>query len=263
MPHHIMVSVAFLVAGILGAFGDKEGHARSLDDAKLFAVHVLSQAKNLERRRVIRSTWASRVDTTFYVGLSADNAVNAGLFIEKRDHNDLVIVPMLEDYYGITQKTRWILNHAGNGFSYTMKCDDDTYVRVGMIRKMLASRDPSKLEIIGKISRNGSVLRSGKWGVSRKDYPGNRYPTMPAGPGYILSRALVKTLRKSDKSNHLTLEDVSVGIWISRLKEHVDFVHMHFSGYGCQASSFIFHYVSAVMMQTYGRREASGSAICG
>ena len=136
-----MFSVAFLVAGILGAFGDKEGNAKSLDDAKLFSVHVLSQAKNFERRRAIRSTWASRVHTTFYVGLSEDNAVNAGLFIEKRDHNDIVIVPMLEDYYGITQKTRWILLHADNKFDYTMKCDDDTYVRVDMIRKMLKSRD--------------------------------------------------------------------------------------------------------------------------
>lgn len=93
-----MFSAGFVVAGILSAFGDRQEVARPLHDAKLFSVHVLSQAKNFERRRAIRSTWASRVQTTFYVGLSADHAVNSGFFYEHASKLGLRIDAIVDEF---------------------------------------------------------------------------------------------------------------------------------------------------------------------
>ncbi len=58
-------------------------------------VYVFNHVDNFEKRRVIRSTWASKsffphLKLVFILGYSHDQEINKRLFLESNQHNDIV-----------------------------------------------------------------------------------------------------------------------------------------------------------------------------
>lgn len=109
---------------------------------------ILSAAKNLEKRNVVRKTWlklgaknslpASYKFKHYFVigslGLTTDEILH--LSNEQSQYADILILPIYDSYQNLTLKVlrsfEWLDEqyNYGLGFQYALKCDDDSFVNL-------------------------------------------------------------------------------------------------------------------------------------
>lgn len=111
---------------------------------------ILSASNNLGKRETIRETWLKLYDDNrenydkefkikhYFVigslGLNADQLLH--LSSEQSKYNDILILPVLDTYKTLTEKTKrsfvWLNDQYdyGLGFKYALKCDDDSFVNL-------------------------------------------------------------------------------------------------------------------------------------
>ncbi|THD20717.1 Glycoprotein-N-acetylgalactosamine 3-beta-galactosyltransferase [Fasciola hepatica] len=150
---------------------------------------------NHERKaKHIKATWAKRCDK--YIFMSSINDPDlpsiAAVQFESRD--------MLwnKTHFALT----YISKHFGEKFDYFFKADDDTYVVVENLRKLLSTYNPEIPFLMGY--RHERFFAQG-------------YPS--GGAGYILSRAALRMMIKGFKTTedcysttHSDNEDVKIGM---------------------------------------------------
>mmetsp|Transcript_5932 Transcript_5932/g.8869 ORF Transcript_5932/g.8869 Transcript_5932/m.8869 type:complete len:131 (+) Transcript_5932:1507-1899(+) len=69
---------------------------------------------------------------------------------------------------------------------------------------------------------SNKVIREGKYAVSKKEYPGKSYPPYACGAGYILGHSIVEYAERKlldGTLKTLSMEDVSVGVWVASAKK--------------------------------------------
>ena len=206
--YRLLVSIKFLIIGALvGAaavvvmcllparsdyYGDDdrvelEGTPTTYKTYKMLYVGVMTAQSLLQTRAVaINQTWgqyASRLD--FYIAEDAlSNHTTAEL--------PLVWLPDVPDGYPPLKKffrmLQYITDHYIDEYSWFMRADDDSYVRVPELVEFLSLLDPSE------------PLYIGSPGTGRKEdlntlgmYTHELYCL--GGPGTVFSRALMKQLR--------------------------------------------------------------------
>lgn len=199
-------------------------------------VCILSAPKNLERRNVLRETWLkdiNRKDILHYFvigssGLSPDFLLH--LSAEQSKYNDLLILPIEDSYSQLTRKVLqtfvWLDEqlYAGLNFSYVLKCDDDSFVRLDLLKDEINSLQKSiennnfddvddsvqsiniqrnindKILSVywGYFKGNAHIKTKGKWKESSWILCDTYLPYAQGG-GYILSKELVKYIAKNEK----------------------------------------------------------------
>ena len=96
-------------------------------------------------------------------------------------------------------------------------------------------RNDSFFGFVEKDNKATKVPRRGKYALTKEEYPGDQYPPWAHGPCYVLTidvAAWVATTMKVD--TRLKLEDVSMGIWLSKKPGGVNIVHNRlFNYFGC------------------------------
>ena len=186
----------------------------------------LTKPSDFHVRDVIRNTWASqtlnnnspKVRHVFLLGTTTQKEVQAGIDTEASLHGDIVQQNFLDAYNHLTLKTmlglEWASRHCSNA-KYAMKVDDDVYVNVRRIIKLVRAQKVQDKMIGNCILRQHTPRRHGdwKWRVPWKQYNQTRYPIYCNGPSYLLpvnvARAIVNV---SSNIPFLKLEDVYVGI---------------------------------------------------
>ena len=198
---------------------------------KLFLlIMVMTGPANLDRRTVIRKTWAIdpsmniRWKTVFLVGQSAGNNIqNEYLKAEGMIHRDLIRGTQNEHYYNLTLKTQMGLEWAAKycEFHFLLKADDDVFVNPYKLMDYLRKPDTPKTKLYtGRVIRSGPPHRQGRWGVSWKEYNKTTFPELCAGPAYLLSSDVVHKVVELFDGNRkpLKLEDVYVGTLVERIE---------------------------------------------
>ena len=250
-----MSSFALIAVYVLARFGDKEGRAYALHAKPLLHIAILSAASNYEKRMACRETWLNDlprgVTAVFMVLASNDPATVERLYKESTVHRDIHFVRATEGYYQITHGTMSAVAGAYTRAEYLMKCDDDTFVRVHAVVRKLREPNHAKFWLYGTISWKAGPGRTGKWGLSRKEYPGKTFPPFAHGPGYIVSAPLGNWLAAHPIKKYIKLEDVAMGVWVDSARQAgvpVVIEHGHFAT-GCSNRGFISHYMSADQMR--------------
>ena len=155
-----------------GILYDKSGKEEEV--AYLLAVMVISSPNAKDRRQAIRETWKrgyeavdSSVAIKFVIGtLDLLESEMASLHSEHTMYKDLVLLHNLkDDYRNLTRKVLYTLVWASEQlhFSYLLKCDDDTYVRVNALLSELRRRRSTESLYWGYFTGRNRPLSKGKW----------------------------------------------------------------------------------------------------
>lgn len=195
--------------------------SKSKRDTFLF-IAVLTSPKGRERRDAIRKTWFSdmkRVNSSitakFVIGVK-DLPVKdwEDLKQENKKFGDILFLSELKDsYYELTNKVlqtfMWVDENLN--FSYLLKVDDDSFVRLDVIISELEkSLQRSKL-YWGFFRGDAHVKFRGSW-TEKNWHLCDRYLPYAQGGGYILSSDLVNFVaQNADLFQKFNSEDVSVG----------------------------------------------------
>jgi beta-1,3-galactosyltransferase 1 len=137
----------------------------------------------------------------FMLAVVRDKQIQADIREESNTYNDIVQQGFLEDYHSMTYKAigalKW-LHMRCNNTKYFLKTDDDTFVNIFTILKhlqALTDHDMGKYGILMCcLGHLKPVLRTGKWAVTRSEFPEGYYPHYCSGMAYILTPDVVSAI---------------------------------------------------------------------
>ena len=190
---------------------------------------VATASNNIQRRNVIRKTWASdpsmdiRWKTMFLLGQAKDSTQEEYLEAERLIYNDLLRGAQRDTYLNLTLKIQMGLEWAAKycDFQFLLKTDDDVFVNPYRLMDYLGNPDTPKTKLyLGFVRRNVRPMRGGgKNSVTKEEYNKTRYPAFCGGVGYVLSSDLVpKMVQMFDAKKPLKNEDVYIGTLVERLE---------------------------------------------
>ena len=162
-------------------------------------------------RELVRQTWAGslygmpwprrrlhlKTSLVFVIGTYglAENKVEL-LKEESQDYDDLVTADFVDSYRNLTLKMLtgldWVARYCPSA-SYILKCDLDTFVNLPLMTRLLASVGEKLPRFVfgGRHeSLNPPVLRSGKWAITKEEYPFPVFPPYVMGHSYVLTAGL-------------------------------------------------------------------------
>jgi len=220
------------------------GAVRVVAAERNLTVYVLTRRDAFKRRALIRSTWAKGHDVVFMVGRACDIPpskrrkwtceLKLGLAsdrswrekaIDKRidSESDVVRLPMVDVYRALPRKVQaslgWLLKHRP-GSKWFHKADDDMFVNVDALKKLVGTHDERENIVLGSIQTGWKVGRQpGKW--QELKYKPKTWPPFPLGSaGHTVTRGVAEYVQ--GMTEMYQGEDVCMGIW---LKGVARFVH--------------------------------------
>jgi hypothetical protein len=242
-------------------------------------VGILSTASNFDQRWAVRQSWfnypqfkENKVRARFFIAQIDDEEIMRTAVAENQLYDDIVFMPHKDGYRTIAMKTLGICKFAARlQVKFVLKCDDDSFPRLPRLMQLLGQRDPDQPLYLGSISHGATPWRSpsDKWYMPYSDYPGSVYPPFAHGPGYILSRALLKVIMKDYKEGQLKvlpLEDVTMAVWVNHVKNvdkvNVNYENDHrFSACCCDNNMMNGHYIESDRMLRIFSRDIAGQAV--
>jgi beta-1,3-galactosyltransferase 1 len=174
-------------------------------------IYFHSKADNIERRDLLRVTWASEhffrqpiVKRVFMIGQPHDGATFTKLLAEFDQHRDLVVGNFVDSYRNLTLKSimalKWISTYCANA-RYAVKADDDVFVNMAEVTSLIRNLPERKRTLVCAVNDAGlmPILRDPqsclKWCVADTDFPGDYgYPTYCSGLAYVISMDIVRDL---------------------------------------------------------------------
>lgn len=191
-------------------------------------VIVCSAVPNFEARLAIRSTWAQDatslrgVRVFFLLGRSSNQSLNAAVGDESIQYSDIIQEDFLDSYNNLTLKSvmllKWVGQNCANA-QYVMKTDDDMFVHLPNLFRLLRTKDRSHL-LMGCLIKGAVPVKdwNSKWFVPEVIFPGRVYPPYLSGTGYVLSQDTVPILyRTALRTPFFYLEDIFItGVCASR-----------------------------------------------
>ncbi|CAL9144059.1 hydroxyproline O-galactosyltransferase GALT2-like [Musa acuminata AAA Group] len=242
-------------------------------------VGIISATGHFAERMAVRKTWmqypalhSSSAIAHFFVALSPKKELNAALKREAEYFKDIVILPFMDHYDLVVLKTIAICEFGVHNLTaaYIMKCDDDTFVRVDVILRMIETDASNSSLYMGNLNVLHRPLRSGKWAVTYEEWPEEIYPPYADGPGYIISKDIARYV-VSQHANHslrlFKMEDVSMGMWVEEFNTTttttIQYSHSwKFCQSGCMENYFTAHYQSPRQMICLWEKLSHGRAQC-
>ncbi|CAL1530787.1 unnamed protein product, partial [Lymnaea stagnalis] len=186
-----------------------------LRDVPFLLIIIPSVVDNRAHRDAIRKTWLGAAETNswpqaqvrkkikhiFLFGLKVDRK-REDLRILKNEsilYNDIVVADFEDSYRNLTIKMlvglQWVLKFC-NMAEFALKVDQDTFINAPlMVEYLLHVRDniDNDTFVVGLkyIRSKPPVVRGGRWGVAKEEFPLPFYPIYLYGHTYAVSRASV------------------------------------------------------------------------
>lgn len=121
------------------------------------ACFVLTAPKHILERNVIRQTWGTLLKPLFLIAKS-DSETDRLVISEATIHNDIIVENFIDSYTNLTIKTAFAMKHFLKHFknsSYFFKIDDDVYLNVSNLKRMLNDDSiPKDIIIRGKTKKS-------------------------------------------------------------------------------------------------------------
>ena len=181
--------------------------SKMCDSNTFLIICIFSSPHSIERRNVIRKTWASdlildnnSVRLVFLLGESPQEYVNlrSAIKSEHVKYDDIIQHKYVDSYRNLTTKaiimTRWVLQHC-NSAKYVLKADEDVLVNIPRLVSFLLANTCKTCLIGQKISRAKPLRdRRAKWYTSVETYSARYYPTYLSGTAYVIPASLLTRL---------------------------------------------------------------------
>jgi len=186
-------------------------------DQEIYIIaYVHTAPDHYKRRVVIRQTWGDAsyyhigIRVVFVMGRTVganrtdgDDGVQRALEFEAAQYGDIVQEDFHDTYRNLTYKgvaaLRWISRYCSRA-RYVLKTDDDIFVNAFNLLRHL-----SRLDRLARVTPGAAataaprglllclvwysmtVMRQGKWKVSKEEWPQDSYPTYCSGSAFIMS----------------------------------------------------------------------------
>ena len=246
----------------------------SKSESLLLHIIILTAPKNTIQREAIRETWVKTVDKydsieySFAMGNKNVSSSDMDLILKEREkYVDIWILDGVEEIY--TRLSRKALKaftcaYRHTDAQYYMKTDDDSYVVVDSLYKVLTEEDKSiEKMVLGSIHHLGLPHKGGKW-AEFGWFLCKNYFDFPVGAGYIITRDIVKHLsHNSDRLMHYNNEDTSLGSWIASLRH--TFVHdsrIAVLKNDCKTTNWLMHYITPANLKDIHSKWVNSRRFC-
>ena len=164
-------------------------------------------------REAIRTTWGSVARSPnpywpslghlnhtlrlyFVLGIHKDHGLNDLMIEENAKHGDIIMGNFYDSYANMTLKSllglKFLVEFC-NFPRFLIKSDDDMFLNLPGILNFLQEIPFSRF-ITGPLCVHSKVYRTGKWKLSKEEFPFDHYPPYYAGSTYIISRDLWQEL---------------------------------------------------------------------
>lgn len=208
-----------------------------------FLIVIPAAASELERRNAVRNSWAKyassphcdvcrryKVHMVFVVGNEGNVTESRREAAEKGDMGVLEHFGQEKYFTMQSRKTLLSIKYAVQHFTfrYVLKCDTDSWVYIDRLLDFFEAKKLWNKPILyaGNFEVGTGALANQQEGSKWYDpiYPAitgfTAYPRHAKGAGYVLSRMLAEALANEpdDYWEELTCEDVSVGFWLSAVR---------------------------------------------
>ncbi|KAH3846115.1 beta-1,3-galactosyltransferase 1-like [Dreissena polymorpha] len=196
-------------------------------------IFVTTVHTNVLNRQTIRRTWLSYTNNNtanarhvFLLGKTAEDSLQESVMRENEIYHDIVQETFIDSYNNLTYKTIMGFKWASTKCSYVkfvMKTDDDMWVNVPSIIKLLSGTDLAnylQTGLTGLCHQKASPIRDkhSKWYASYSSYPEDFYPGFCSGTGYMTSIKVVSDIyHVSPQVPFFHLEDIYVALCARRL----------------------------------------------
>lgn len=212
----------------------KINHQELCEDPKTYLmIYIHSDPENVERRRTVRNTWASKAilekhsaKLLFITGLVKSENTQAALENENDLHKDIIQGNFTDSYRNLTYKAitglRWISEYCSNA-AFVLKTDDDIVVDIHRVVRLMRSYIEHKWGkenlLIGYVWPHMNVERnvSSKWYTSEEEYPKDYFLKYCSGSAFIMSTDVVKKFYKTSlKTPFFWIDDYYVTGMLAR-----------------------------------------------
>lgn len=160
--------------------------------------------------------------TLFLLGKVKDRVKAERLGMESLKYGDIIMEDFVDSYYNLTLKLimgmKWASLFCPNA-KYILKADDDVFINLEHIVKMLISA-PSSNYMAGYVYKYATPYRNptSKWYVAEKQYPYKYYPPFCRGYAYLISGDLpVRLVNVSVHTPFFMIDDVFMGFLARRV----------------------------------------------
>ena len=184
----------------------------------LILVH--SKASHVVRRSAIRYTWGSlarprnalrprwpsgekinmTVRLVFVLGQMSDinSTASQQISFESYNFQDILQGDFIDDYRNMTLKAmlglKYVYRYCGK-VPFILKSDDDMFIDLPqLLETMKAYKRAWERTFMGPLNSQARVRRTGKWALTRKEYPFEHFPRYQSGSAYIMTTDLAYDL---------------------------------------------------------------------
>ncbi|XP_064212018.1 uncharacterized protein LOC661554 [Tribolium castaneum] len=185
-------------------------------------VMVCSGPANFEARSAIRDTWGheriilgNNVSLFFLLGETTNSSLQYDIMLESDRFGDIIQERFIDSYNNLTLKSVFMLklvsSYCANSTKYLLKIDDDMFVNMIPVVRMLRDRNSTTDLLMGKLICRARPIKdtTSKWYSPRYMYPHHVYPNYVSGTGYVMSVDVAEKLYKAAlKTPIFHLEDV-------------------------------------------------------
>lgn len=200
----------------------------TVEEQKQLLTNYKGFIRNNENRRKVRLL-NNRIKHLFVIGTrKLEISLLQDLKNENKLYNDLLLIDNLIDSYdNLTIKllTSIKLVESSYNYTYLMKCDDDTYVKLDLLTQDLINYNEKKissqhaslgLELYWGFFNGRSRIKSlGQWKETKYNIC-DRYLPYALGGGYVLSYNLTKYIAEYHQQlAAFVSEDISIGTWLA------------------------------------------------
>jgi beta-1,3-galactosyltransferase 1 len=139
---------------------------------------VCSGASNVEARNAIRETWGrerlilgNNVSLFFLLGETANSSLQYDVMLESDRFGDIIEERFIDSYNNLTLKSvvmlKLVSSYCANSTKYLLKIDDDMFVNMHLIVKMLMDRNTTTGLLMGKLICGARPIKdtNSKWSV--------------------------------------------------------------------------------------------------
>ena len=198
------------------------------DSSTEIVILVHSLHDYYDKRMAIRTTWGDAVQKGEWVqGIEIKQKMRLGFvfglhqnkswhqFIERENsiYHDVIQGDFYEHYHNMTLKSllglKWTMQYCPSA-KLLLKSDDDMIINWPYLLEEINKENMSR-SIMGPYNEGSRVYRTGKWKISREEYPLNFYPPYESGSAYIISADLIHELYAlSEYVPHIFIDDVYI-----------------------------------------------------
>jgi len=192
-------------------------------------VLISSNAPHIDRRNTIRAMWGNRTmwktkeawTIVFVLGATDDKSLLSEIRAEARQHRDILLEDVGEDFYQLSRKVmiglQWVVTRFNSKFDFVLKGDDDVFVHIDRLMKKLSSSRFKDKHYIGQVMADQPVERSGRYALTKLEHPNKNFDPYCSGGGYILSRDVItKIVPYFNWTHPLKIDDAYIGQLVFR-----------------------------------------------